>query len=358
MTQAPKTVPAPKPDLRAMDMEELSALIRGMGEPAYRAGQIFEWLHAKRVRDLTEMTNIPKKLRERLTEETGLTTLDTARLQESALDGTRKYLFSLPDGKLVESVLMRYRYGDSVCVSSQVGCAMGCRFCASTLRGVERDLTAAEMLEQVYRIADFTRVSHVVVMGSGEPFENYDEVLRFLRMISCDKGYCIGQRNLTVSTCGIVPGIKRFAEEGLQVNLAVSLHAPDQETRERLMPVARRFHIGELMEACRYYQDRTGRQLTFEYAMAEGINDLPQAPEKLAALLRGLDCVVNLIAVNPVTEREIRASDRTHVLKFQKSLEKKGIRVTIRREIGRDIDASCGQLRNRTLREADAGGDR
>ena len=268
-------------------------------------------------------------------------------VQTSKLDGTQKYLFALPDGNVVESVLMKYRHGNSVCISSQVGCKMGCRFCASTIGGWTRNLLPSEMLDQVYKIQKFSkeRVSNVVVMGTGEPLDNYDNLLRFIRMISDENGLHISQRNITVSTCGIVPRMYDLAGEDLQITLAISLHASNQQKREKLMPVAKKYSLEELMEACRNYFEKTGRRLTFEYSLVGGENDSQEDAEELAHLIKGLNCHINLIPVNPIKERSYVQSDKKVIANFQNKLEKYQINVTIRREMGRDIDGACGQLR-------------
>ncbi|MFQ7501867.1 MAG: 23S rRNA (adenine(2503)-C(2))-methyltransferase RlmN, partial [Blautia coccoides] len=268
-------------------------------------------------------------------------------VQTSRIDGTQKYLFALHDGNVVESVLMRYKHGNSVCISSQVGCKMGCRFCASTIGGWTRNLTPAEMLEQIYRIQKNSgeRVSNVVVMGTGEPLDNYDTLLRFIHMISDDNGLHISQRNITVSTCGIVPKMEALAEEKLQITLALSLHASSQEKREALMPIAKKYTISQVLEACRNYYEKTGRRITFEYALVGGENDSQEDAKRLAELIKGLNCHVNLIPVNPIKERSYVRSDKKVIGNFQNKLEKYQINVTIRREMGRDIDGACGQLR-------------
>ncbi len=334
-------------DILSLSIEELREEILKLGEKPFRAVQIYEWLHKKLVTDYGEMTNLPKTLRETLSEKFPLEPLVPVKTLISQVDGTRKYLFGLSDGNVIESVWMQYHHGDTVCISSQVGCRMGCRFCASGIGGLVRNLTAGEMLSQVYSIQKDTgeRVSHVVVMGTGEPFDNYDALVRFLKMISDENGLNISQRDLTVSTCGIVPGIRRFADEGMAVTLALSLHAPDDEKRREIMPVARRYPLAEVLEACRYYQEKTGRRVTFEYSLIKDVNDSPKEAGKLAALLRGLHGHVNLIPVNPVRERSFRRSEREAVDAFRRVLEDKGITVTVRREMGSDIDASCGQLR-------------
>ncbi len=342
-----------KTDIKSLTKEELTNLIKEMGEPGFRAGQIYDWMHKKQARGFDEMSNLSKKLREKLMDECDYVALRTERVQESKVDGTRKYLFALSDGNLIESVFMKYRFGNSVCVSSQVGCRMGCRFCASTIDGVIRNLTASEILDQIYSIMADTgeRISRVVVMGSGEPLDNYDNILRFVKLLTDENGLNIGQRNLTISTCGIVPNMKKLAEEKLQINLAISLHASSQEKRQELMPIANKYSIEELLDACRYYFDRTGRQLTFEYSLVAGVNDGAKDAEELAELLKGLNCTVNLIPVNPIKERDYESSSRENVIAFQKNLEKRKINATIRREMGRDIDGACGQLRRRHIED-------
>ena len=309
-------------DLRSMTLPELTEAVAAMGYPAFRAKQIYQWLHVKLVRSYREMTNIPAAMIEQLEREYPLTTVKVADRQVSALDGTEKFLLSMPDGALVECVLMKYKFGNSVCVSSQVGCRMGCRFCASTLDGLSRNLAPSEILEQVYEIQRITgeRVSHVVVMGTGEPFDNYDNVVRFIRLLTDEKGLNISQRNVTVSTCGIVPRIRDFAGEDLSVTLALSLHAPTDEKHREIMPIAKRYTIAELMDACRYYYEKTGRQVTFEYSLIRDVNDHHEEAQKLAALARPLHAHVNLIPVNPVKERDYRRTDDQGVRAFQKKL--------------------------------------
>ena len=334
-------------DIRSMMPDEIKELLNGWGEPAFRAKQLFSWLHAKMALDYDEMSNIPLRLREKLKADRPYSSLTIADVRISEQDGTRKYLFSLADGNLIESVLMRYHYGCTVCISTQVGCRMGCRFCASTINGMVRNLEAGEMLAQVYRISRDIgeRISHVVLMGSGEPMDNYDQVMRFVTLINHPDGMNLGQRNITLSTCGIVPGIKRLADEGSQMTLALSLHAPNDEIRRTLMPVAKKYPIEEVIAACRYYFEKTGRRVSFEYSLVAGENDRTDEARELANLLKGFPCHVNLIPVNPIKEREFRPSERKDVIQFQKILEKSGIHATIRREMGRDIDGACGQLR-------------
>lgn len=336
-------------DIKSMTLEEVKAIIVAMGEKPFRAKQLYEWMHVKLARDYDEMTNLPKSLRERLNENYPYTSLKEVMVQQSKIDGTQKFLFALADGNCVESVWMQYHHGNSVCISSQVGCRMGCRFCASTLDGLERNLTPSEMLDQIYAIARSTgeRVSNVVVMGTGEPLDNYDNLLRFLQMISDESGLHISQRNITVSTCGIVENMRRLADEKLQITLALSLHGSTQEKRQELMPIANKYSISEVIDACRYYFMQTGRRITFEYSLVSGVNDTEADAENLCKLVDGLNCHVNLIPVNPIKERDYSASERKDVLRFQNKLEKKHINATVRREMGRDINGACGQLRRR-----------
>ncbi len=337
-----------KKDLKNLNFEELKYELSQLGEKPFRAAQIFQWMHKSLATSIDEMTNISLKLREKLKEEYSYTILEQEEKQVSKLDDTSKYLFRLPDGNSVESVRMVYKHGVSVCISSQVGCRMGCKFCASTLGGLVRGLSAAEMLEQIYSIErDTGRVDNIVIMGIGEPMDNYDEVVKFIRMITDERGLNISGRNITVSSCGLVPEIKRFAGEKLQVTLAISLHATTDEKRKVIMPVANKYSIEELMEAVDVFFEETGRRVSFEYALIAGVNDSEEDAKALVSLAFSHKCHVNLIPVNPVTERGLSAPDRTHVLNFQNMLEKKGINATIRREMGRDIDGACGQLRRK-----------
>ncbi len=334
-------------DIKSQSLSELKRTVEGLSEKPFRAKQIYEWLHKKQADSFQEMTNLSVGLREKLERNCQILSLKVLEVQTSKLDGTQKYLFALPDGNVVESVLMKYRHGNSVCISSQVGCKMGCRFCASTIGGWTRNLLPSEMLDQVYKIQKFSkeRVSNVVVMGTGEPLDNYDNLLRFIRMISDENGLHISQRNITVSTCGIVPRMYDLAGEDLQITLAISLHASNQQKREKLMPVAKKYSLEELMEACRNYFEKTGRRLTFEYSLVGGENDSQEDAEELAHLIKGLNCHINLIPVNPIKERSYVQSDKKVIANFQNKLEKYQINVTIRREMGRDIDGACGQLR-------------
>ena len=335
-------------DLRSMTESELKAAAVSLGQPAYRGSQLFSWLHKKKIKDLDEALNLPKSFRDALRQQYALSVLEVHALQLSR-DGTRKYLFRLPDGEAVESVFMPYDYGHTVCVSSQVGCRMGCRFCASTLNGLSRNLLPGEMLEQIYRIEEETaeKVDHVVVMGMGEPLDNLENLIRFLRLVSDPAGKNLSQRNITVSTCGLVPQIRRLAEEKLAVTLALSLHAPNDELRRTMMPIANRYTIRETLAACDDYFKKTGRRMSYEYSLVRGSNDSEEMALALAALLKGRNCHVNLIPVNPVTERGFEASQEAAVLHFQKTLEKNGINATIRKRMGADIDGACGQLRRR-----------
>ena len=338
-------------DIKSMTLPELQEEMAAIGEKSFRAKQLYEWIHVRQARSFDEMTNLSVALRERCRERYDLTTLQVVRMQESKLDGTRKYLFELKDGNLVESVFMRYKHGNSVCISSQVGCKMGCRFCASTLDGWERNLTPAEMLDQIYAITQDTkeRVSNVVVMGTGEPLDNYDNLLRFISLLTDENGLHISQRNVTVSTCGLVPEIYKLAQEKLQITLALSLHATTDEKRRKLMPIANQYSIAELMEACQNYFEQTGRRLTFEYSLVGGVNDTPEDARELCALVKPLNCHVNLIQVNPIRERDYVQSETKAIQAFKGKLERSGIQVTVRREMGRDIDGACGQLRRRVL---------
>lgn len=340
-----------KTDIKSMDFDELTEYVKGLGQPAFRAKQLYEWMHVKLAGSYDEMSNIPAALRDFLKENTDYTALETVRVQTSKEDGTSKYLFRLCDGNLIESVLMHYHHGNSVCISSQAGCRMGCRFCASTLDGLARSLSPSEMLDQIYRIQKSSgeRVSNVVVMGSGEPFDNFDNLIKFEKLLTDENGLNISARNLTVSTCGLVPNIYRLADMQLQLTLAISLHAPNDEMRRRLMPIANKYSVAELIEACRYYICKTGRRVTFEYSLVSGENDSEGCAMELADLVRGLNCHINLIPVNPIKERDFRQSELAAVNRFKSILEKKHINVTVRREMGRDIDGACGQLRKRYM---------
>lgn len=341
-------------DIRELTKEELSLRLKAMGEPSYRASQIYDWIHKKHVSEFDSMTNLSKKTRERLSEDFYITKLRAVSVLRSELDGTRKYILALGDGNVIEAVLMRYSYGNSVCISSQVGCRMGCRFCASTLGGLVRNLSAAEMLSEVYAIEDDIgeRVSHIVIMGSGEPLDNYDEVVRFLRMVSDGDGINISQRNITLSTCGIVPRIYELSKLRLQITLALSLHASTQEKRMNTMPIAKAYELSEVLKACRHYTRETGRRLTLEYALAKGVNDSMEDADLLSSIAKDLGAHINLIPVNPVEECGFSEPSRENLIRFRERLEKAGANVTVRREMGRDIDSACGQLRRRYMIDA------
>lgn len=332
-------------DIKSMTLPELTEYIVSLGYPKFRAKQIYDWFHVKLIRDMEEMSNIPKDIKEKIREE--FVVLEVVERFESKVDGTNKFVFRLQDGNVIESVFMPYKHGNSVCISSQAGCRMGCRFCASTLMGLERNLTASEMLDQIYAISRITgeRVSNVVVMGTGEPLDNYDNLLQFIHLLTNEDGLNISQRNITVSSCGIVPQIYRLADEQLSITFAVSLHAPNDEKRKALMPIANKYSIEELLEACRYYFNKTNRRITFEYSLVAGENDQKEDAKQLSALLKGFPCHINLIPVNPIKERDYQRSDQNSVQKFKTLLEKNAMKVTIRRGMGKDIDAACGQLR-------------
>lgn len=340
-----------KMDIKSLNMEELTAFVVGLGEKKFRGKQLYEWLHVRQAASFDEMTNLSKEFRERLKETCELVCLRQVDVQISAIDGTRKYLFALSDGNVIESVLMRYKHGNSVCISSQVGCRMGCRFCASTLDGLVRGLTPSEMLDQIYRISKDIgeRVSNVVVMGTGEPMDNFDNLLKFIELLTDGNGLHISQRNLTVSTCGIVPRMRELADYKLAITLALSLHASNQKKRLSLMPVANKYEIHEVVDACRYYFAQTGRRVTFEYSLVGGVNDTNEDAAELSQLIRGMNCHVNLIPVNPIKERDYVQSDTEAIQAFKAKLEKNGINVTVRREMGRDIDGACGQLRRKHM---------
>ncbi len=337
-------------DIRSMTLEELTAALRDMGEPAFRGKQVFTWLH-RGVRSFDEMSDISKPLREKLAGTYRTGGLAAARKQVSRTDGTIKYLWELHDGNCIETVLMRYRHGNTVCISSQVGCRMGCAFCASTLGGKVRDLSPGEMLEQViFAQADGgVPVSNIVLMGIGEPLDNFDNVLRFLELVNHPLGLHIGMRHISLSTCGLIPGIRRLGELELQLTLSVSLHAPDGETRSRIMPVNRAYGVDELFEACHGYFDKTGRRISFEYAMIDGVNDADWQADLIVKKLRGMPGHVNLIPLNDVAESPLKPSRR--VRQFQQRLERQGVTATVRRSLGGDIDASCGQLRRKAMEQ-------
>lgn len=342
-----------KIDIKSMNIEELEQFLRELGEPKFRAKQIFDWLHAKQADSFEEMTNLSKSLREKLKEQAAINGVEMVRRLVSQIDGTRKYLFALADGAIIESVLMKYEHGNTVCISTQVGCRMGCKFCASTLDGVERGLTAGEMLSQIYAIQKDCgeRIHGTVLMGSGEPLDNYDNVVKFLRLINDPKGQNMGQRHITLSTCGLVEKIYDLAEEDLQITLAVSLHAPNDDIRTQTMPIAKVYSMERLLQACRDYADKTKRRITFEYALIHGVNDGDEDAWELGKKLRDMLCHVNLIPVNDVKERNYIKSSSERVKRFASILNENGIETTVRRKLGSDIDAACGQLRRSHIKE-------
>ena len=342
-----------KKDLKSLTLEQLTKELTEAGYPKFRAGQLYRWLHVQLADDYEEMTNLPARMKEDLRSRYHLSHLRVADRQISALDGTQKFLFELPDGETIESVFMKYKFGNSVCVSSQVGCRMGCRFCASTLDGLRRNLLPGEILEEIYTIRRLTgeKISHVVVMGTGEPLDNYDNLLTFLHILTDENGQNLSMRNVTVSTCGIVPGIYDLAGEGLSITLALSLHATTDAKRREIMPIANQYTISECMAACREYFAKTGRRVTFEYSLIKDVNDSEKDAGELAQLAASVGAHVNLIPVNPVKERSYLQPEMSAVQAFRGKLEKHGINVSIRRVLGRDIDGACGQLRHRHIQE-------
>lgn len=344
-----------KTSIYSLELHELKDWLSENGEKPFRAEQIYDWLYKKRATSFEDMSNLSNGLRDKLSDHFQITTLKTV-IQQTSSDGTIKFLFELHDGYSIETVLMRHEYGNSVCVTTQVGCRIGCTFCASTLGGLKRHLEAGEIVAQVVTVQqalDVTeeRVSSVVIMGIGEPFDNYDNMLSFLKIINHDKGLMIGARHITVSTSGIIPKIYQFADENMQINFAISLHAPNTELRSRLMPINKAYKLDDLMKAVRYYIDKTGRRISFEYGLFGGVNDSVDHAEELATLLKGIKCHVNLIPVNYVPERDYVRTPRDKIFAFEKTLKNRGINVTIRREHGHDIDAACGQLRAKERKE-------
>lgn len=339
-------------ELTGMTCGEITAWIREGGYPAFRGKQIFHWIHQGA--DFSEMTNLPESMREKLSQEAIAQPVKIRLERKSTLDGTVKFLYELRDGNCVEGVLMRYKYGVSLCISTQVGCRMGCRFCASTLEGRVRDLTAGEMLGEIlcanrYLSSENVRVSHVVLMGSGEPLDNYEHVIRFLRLLKEEDGIRLSLRNVSLSTCGIVPKMYALAEENLPVTLCVSLHAPNDEIRRKTMPIAYKWSIREILDACRNYIRKTGRRVIFEYALSDGVNAGEDQARELASILRGMQCHVNLIPLNTVEERDMKGITEDKVRKFLKILQENNISATRRREMGDDIEGACGQLRRKTI---------
>ena len=333
-------------------LEKLTGFVTGLGQPAFRAKQLFSWLHEKRVQEFSAMTNLPKSFLQQMEQQCTIETLRPLRRQ-CAKDGTVKYLFGLADGNSIETVLMRYSYGNSVCVSTQVGCRMGCRFCASTQGGRVRNLTAGEIANEIYAVMADTgeRVSHIVLMGIGEPLDNFDNVMDFLSIISCPQGVNIGMRNISLSTCGLVPMMEKLAQKKLGLTLSVSLHAPTNEMRSSMMPVNDAYPLEKLIPACRAYQRATGRRISFEYSIARGVNDSEQTARKLAKLIEGMSAHVNLIPINPVDGSPYSAADAANVRRFQNTLLSLGVNATVRRRLGTEISAACGQLRREANKE-------
>ena len=340
-------------NLKNLTQQEIAGILKELGQPAFRAKQVYTWLH-KGVRSYDEMTNLPKGLRDMLSEKYPINAPKVVRKQESKKDGTIKYLWQLSDGNCVETVLMRYNYGNTVCISTEVGCAMGCAFCASTIGGLVRRLEPFEMLDEVLftQIDSGLPVSRIVLMGIGEPLDNFDNVMRFLELVNSEAGMNISMRHISLSTCGLIPKIDALAEKKLQISLAISLHGPNNETRSKIMPVNRAYPIEDLLEACRRYFAATGRRIHFEYAMIDGVNDREEDAKEILRRMKGLPAHFNLIPLNHVEESPLKPSSKAAVARFQKILEDGGITATVRRTLGGDIDASCGQLRRKYNRES------
>lgn len=346
-------------DILSMTLEEMTERFLAEGFPKFRAKQVYEWLHRHLAADYDEMTNLPKNLREELSEKLPIHNCQAERKQVSALDGTVKYLFRLYDGDFVESVVMKYKYGYTICVSSQVGCKMGCAFCASTLGGFKRSLMPGEILSQIYTAQRDIgeRISHIVLMGMGEPLDNFENVMRFLALVTDEKGLNLSMRNISLSTCGIVPKVNELLERRMQLTLSISLHAPSNELRNKIMPINKKYDVDELLATCRKYASETSRRISFEYAMLSGINDSDECARLLASKLKGMLCHVNLIPVNEVAESPFKPSSPERVERFVQILSKNGINATVRRKLGSDIDASCGQLRLKENKNRKKGDD-
>ncbi|HHW56485.1 MAG TPA: 23S rRNA (adenine(2503)-C(2))-methyltransferase RlmN [Clostridia bacterium] len=339
-------------NLKDMTLEEMENFFINMGESKFRARQIYKWIYDKKVTDFEKMTDISKNLRAKLKEIAYISQLKIAERRVSQIDDTIKYLFLLEDNNIIEGVAIRYRFGNTACVSTQVGCNMKCKFCASAVGGKVRDLKASEMVNQVMAIdSDYGKISNIVLMGSGEPFDNYDEVMKFIKILNNPYGLGIGSRHITISTVGIVPKIYKFADEKLQVNLSISLHAPNNELRSELMPINRAYPLEELMKACEYYIEKTRRRITFEYSLIDGVNDKKEHAYQLVELLKGMLCHVNLIPINYVKEIGFKKAKNEKVMMFKRIIEDAGITCTVRRELGSDIEAACGQLRRKYLKE-------
>ena len=335
-----------------LSLEELKQWMKNNGESQFRAKQVWDWIY-KEIWNFESMNNIPQGIKEKLKNNFFIGIPELIEEYTSKQNNTRKYLFALQDGNLIECVVMKYKHGNSICISTQVGCRMGCKFCASTIGGMIRNLTTGEMLSQIMKSQHLIkeRISNVVLMGSGEPFDNFENVVKFLDIVNCDNGLNIGQRHITISTCGIVPKIKEFAHLNLQTTLAISLHAPSDEIRLKSMPIANKYSIAEVIDVCKYYINKTNRRITFEYALVKGLNDSKQDAEELSLLLKGMLCHVNLIPVNEIEENELKRSSNDDVNEFMKVLEANNILATIRREMGLDINAACGQLRRSYIKD-------
>ena len=340
-----------------LNLEELKQWMKNNGESQFRAKQVWDWIY-KDIWNFESMNNIPQGIKEKLKNNFFIGIPELIEEYTSKQNNTRKYLFALQDGNLIECVVMKYKHGNSICISTQVGCRMGCKFCASTIGGMIRNLTTGEMLSQIMKSQHLIkeRISNVVLMGSGEPFDNFENVVKFLDIVNCDNGLNIGQRHITISTCGIVPKIKEFAHLNLQTTLAISLHAPSDEIRLKSMPIANKYSIAEVIDVCKYYINKTNRRITFEYALVKGLNDSRSDAEKLSLLLKGMLCHVNLIPVNEIEENELKRSSNEDVNEFMKVLESNNIQTTIRREMGLDINAACGQLRRSYIKDKNLNG--
>ena len=344
-----------KIDIKSMTVSEIEDLLKALEQPKFRAQQIFDWLQSG-ITSFEQMTNIPKTLRETLENDCYIANVEIAKRLESRIDGTVKYLFKLFDGEYIESVFMKYEHGFTVCISTQVGCRMGCSFCASGLLGLKRNLTASEMLSQIMAASkdNGVRISNVVMMGMGEPLDNFENSVRFLQLVSYEKGLGIGLRHISLSTSGVVSGIEKLKEYNFPITLSVSLHAPNDDIRNKMMKVNKKWNIDALLKACKNYQSVTTRRISFEYALIEGVNDSEECADQLASKLKGIMCHINLIPANPVKENSFKKPDKNKILKFRQQLEKRGLNATVRRTLGADIDASCGQLRSRTEGEKSA----
>ncbi len=342
-----------KTDLKSLTLDEIKEFYKSIGEKSFRGEQAFKWIHNKMINSIEDITVFSKGLKNKLKDNCTISNIKILERYDSELDDTKKYLFLLEDGNIIESVMMKYKHGISLCLSTQVGCRMGCAFCASTQEGLVRNLTAGEILDQVYKIQEDldVKISNIVLMGSGEPLDNYDNVIKFLNIIHSCEGQNIGYRHITLSTCGIVPKIYDLADEDISITLSISLHTPFDEERKKIMPVAKRYSINEIIKACKYYIQKTNRRITFEYTLIEGVNDSTENARELIKILKGILCHVNLIPLNPVDEFRYKDPNKKSVQKFHSILEKNGINATVRKEMGRDVNAACGQLRRKYINE-------